>query len=96
MPILTDVKTALRRSSNTFDNEISNLINSARLDMVISGITQAKADDDTDALIKQAIILYCKAEFGYDNQESERFKATYIKLKEHLSLCPEYNTEVVP
>lgn len=91
--ILDDVKQSLRISStNTaFDVEIQDLIAASRLDMIQSGISALKVNDDTDALIKRAIITYCKAYFGYDNPDAERFTQSYIMLKQHLALASDYN-----
>ena len=41
---------------------------------------------DTEPLIKRAIILYCKANFGLDNKDSEKYQAAYNNLTERLSL----------
>ena len=63
--------------------------------MLISGVVKAKTLDDVDPLIKRAIILYCKANFGWDNPESERLQQSYVMLKMHMTLAANYNTEVV-
>lgn len=47
-----------------------------------------------DPLIKRAITVYCKAHFGWDNPEADRFAQSYIMLKQHLALSAEY-TEAV-
>jgi len=92
MPILNDIKTALRISINNtaFDSEITDLIAAARGDLMLAGILPAKANDDNDPLIKRAIVVYCKANFGYDNSEAERFQQSYDMLKAHLTLSLEY------
>lgn len=95
MAILNDVKQVLRITSTAFDAEIDDLIAAARQDLIISGIKQEKANDDEDALIKQAIKTYCKANFGWDNPDSEKLSESYVALKMHLSLTNEYRTEVV-
>ena len=46
---------------------------------------------DGDALIERAVITYCKAHFGYDNPEAERFEESYIKMKQHLMLYGDYH-----
>ena len=56
----------------------------------MSGITPFKANDDTDPLIKRAIILYTKAQFGYDNREAERFRRSYETLKKNLIITRDY------
>ena len=47
-----------------------------------------------DPLIKRAIIVYVKANFGWDNPDAERLQKSYDMLKTHLALSAEY-TEVV-
>lgn len=86
--MLEKVKNSLRVSGNAFDIEIADLIEAAKLDLKISGVVKIS---DTDALIQRAIIVYCKANFGYDNTEAERFQNSYDMLKQHLSLAGDYN-----
>ena len=75
-------------SSNVaFDDEIQDLIIAAKRDLNITGIINI---EEKDPLIKQAIIMYCKANFGLDNKDSEKYKITYEILKNRLSLCGEY------
>jgi len=91
MALLDDVKLALRITSSAFDSEIDDLIAAARADLKLSGVDPQKADaDDPDALIKRAIIIYCKAHFGLDNPEAERLQDAYDMLKAHLTLSREY------
>ena len=86
--MLDKVKLALRVSGDIFDMEIQDLIDAAKLDLNISGVVKT---DEKDALIQRAIIVYCKANFGYDNNEAERFQKSYDMLKQHLSLAGDYN-----
>ena len=89
MALLDDVKVALRISaSNTsFNTEINDLIGAAQRDLLVAGI---KVTDTADPLIKRAIVTYCKAHFGYDNPEAERFEKAYKAIKLHLMLSSEY------
>jgi uncharacterized phage protein (predicted DNA packaging) len=92
--MLTDVKLALRVTTNVFDAEIQDMIDAARLDLVQSGISSEKAEDETegvDPLIKRAITIYCKANFGYDNPDADRFNRSYVMLKQHMALASDYN-----
>lgn len=86
--ILEKVKLALRIKSNSLDLEIQDLIESAKADLNISGV---KNLDEEDPLIIQAIKTYCKANFGLDNKESEKYQNSYNLLKQSLSLCGDYN-----
>jgi uncharacterized phage protein (predicted DNA packaging) len=88
--MLNDVKTALRISHTAFDTEIMDLIEAARHDLTLSGISSDKTKDDSDPLIKRAIKTYCKANFGYDNPDANRFQESYDLLKQHLSLAGDY------
>lgn len=90
MALLDDVKLALRITSSAFDNEIEGLIEAAKADLRLSGVSDAKVKDENDPLISRAIVVYCKAHFGYDNPEAERFQQSYDMLKAHLTLSAEY------
>ena len=86
--MLQDVKSSVRIINNKFDVELLYLIEAAKTDLLIAGVTK---NDEDDPLIKRAIILYCKANFGLDNKDSEKYQNSYENLKEKLSLCGDYN-----
>lgn len=85
--MLESIKLALRIKSSAFDTEIVELIASAKVDLKISGIVNT---DEVDPLIAQAVKIYCKANFG-ENKDSEKYQRSYDMLKQHLSLCGDYN-----
>ena len=85
------VKQALRIDGNESDTEVDDLIEAAKLDLTIAGITA----DETDPLIKRAIIVYCKANYGYEDVAmAERFERSYISLKQHLCLSEDHMVTV--
>lgn len=90
MGLIDSVKLALRVSATAFDGEINDLISAARQDLILSGILTSKANNEEDALIKRAIIVYVKAHFGFDNPDHERLLAAYDLLKSHLTLAGDY------
>ena len=90
MALLDDVKKALRISDAEYNTEVQDLIDSARLDLKITGILEEKILD-TDALIKRAITVYCKANFGYNNPDADKLTQSYLSLKSHLVLSGDYN-----
>ncbi len=90
MALLDDVKRELRISSTAFDTEVLDLIESAKMDLMQSGIVETKIVE-TDPLIKRAIVFYCKAYFGYDNPDAQRFYDSYRMLETHLALSGDYN-----
>lgn len=88
--MLEDVKKALRVSNSAFDDEIQDLIDEARADLIQAGLSPDIVNTD-DPLIKRAIKTYCKAEFGIDNPQADRFRDAYVMIKQHLSLAGDYN-----
>lgn len=90
---LDDVKTLLRITNTAFDIEINDLMEAAKYDLILAGVTSAKANDDTDALIKRAVSVYVKANFGWANPDAEKLHISYEMLRNHLSMSVEYNTE---
>ena len=91
MALIDDVKKTLRLNGNAADVEVQDLINAAKADLSLVGITTV---DEADTLIKRAITLYCKANYGYDNPEAARFQDSYEMLKAHLSISTEYTQAV--
>ena len=88
--MLEAVKTSLRVNGTDLDVEITDLIEAAKADLMLSGVIKEKIVE-TDPLIKRAVIIYCKAHFGYEDVKmSERFEQSYISLKQHLTLSQEY------
>lgn len=85
--MLEKIKQVLRinTSIKAYDTEINDLIEACELDLKLSGIASSLIKDD-DPLIRQAIITYCKAYFGYDNPDSEKFKESYSLLKQYLAI----------
>jgi len=88
--MLEDVKVALRISNIAYDVEISDLIESARSDLILSGVTDTKANSNTDALIKRAILVHVKANFGFANPDAERLQQSYEAIRNHLSSSLDY------
>lgn len=90
MALLDDIKISLRVGTAALDGEIGDLIDAVKTELILSGILSAKVDDESDALIKRAVTLYCKANFGYNNPDAEKLQRSYDLLKSHLALSAEY------
>lgn len=88
--MLEVVKQALRIRSDSLNDEVLELIESAKLDMSVAGV---KKIDTNDKLIRRAIIIYCKANHGLDNKDSEKYQKSYDILIQRLALCGDYNVE---
>ena len=85
MALIDDVKKTLRVSNTAHDTEISDLIDAAKKDLEVAGLDETLVVE-TNFAIKHAIILYCKAFFGYDNSDAERLFESYEKAKIQLVL----------
>lgn len=85
--MLDKIKKSLRISTSHFDDEINDLILAAERDLEISGVVKI---DRMDPLIIRAVTVYCKANFGIDNPDSEKLQQSYVMLKQHLSLAGDY------
>lgn len=92
MALIDDVKVNLRISTTAFDDaEIQPLIDACKIDLKNSGVHGSRIDD-ADPLIKRAVTLYCKANFG-SNPNAEKLNNSYELLKISLALAGDYNTE---
>jgi uncharacterized phage protein (predicted DNA packaging) len=88
--LIDDVKAALRVDGNDHDGELSDLIAAAQADLTLSGVDPDKARDETDPLIKRAVIAYVRAHFEWDHPNTERLQTAYDMIKAHLSLSGDY------
>lgn len=92
--MLEQVKKYLRITATTFDDEIADLIEACKSDMELVGISPTTIQTQ-DVLIKRAIVTYCKAYFGIDNPDREKFIESYESLRNHLSIANEYSNYFV-
>lgn len=84
--MLDKVKLALRITTDAFDDELSDLISAARLDLGIAGVV---VPEEIDALVGRAIITYCRVHFGAP-EEYDRLKAAYDEQKAQLMTATGY------
>lgn len=87
--LILKLKNAIRVKSDSANEELEDLTEACLLDLKISGVS---ITDQTDALFRQALKLYCKAYYGYDD-DSEKFKAAYAALKDSMALSGDYREE---
>ena len=83
--MLTNCKTAMRITTDAFDNEISSYINAAELDLGIAGVVYEAVDD----LVQKAIITYVRMSFG-NPPNYDRLKAAYDEQKAQLQTATGY------
>ena len=89
--MLDAVKMALRITTNAFDSEISGLIEAARLDLRVAGVVLPA---ELDALVRTAIITYCRMRFGQPD-DYDRLKRAYDEQKAQLATCTGYTNWLV-
>ena len=89
--MLEKIKQSLRIDGNDHDDELNDLISAAKREIVEAGADKTKVID-TDELIIRACTLYCKANFGYDD-EKERFTQIFERLLIKLALLGSYKVE---
>ncbi len=87
---LSAFRQALRITSEDFDGELADLIRAARRDLSLGGVLPTRAEDETDPLVKRAVMTYVKAEFGLDNEDADSYRAAYHRLKTALALATDY------
>ena len=83
--MLTNCKTAMRITTDAFDDEISTYINAAELDLGIAGVVYEAVDD----LVQKAIITYVRMSFG-NPPNYDRLKAAYDEQKAQLQTATGY------
>lgn len=86
MALIDDIKLSLRIKNTAYDTEIQDLIDACKIDLNIAGVQEV---DETEPLTAQAIKLYCKGNFGYD-ENSEKFQQAYESLKIVMALASDY------
>ena len=84
--MLNKVKMALRITTDAFDDELTDLIAAALLDLGIAGVV---IPDDMDALVGRAVITYCRVHFGQPD-EYDRLKKSYDEQKAQLMVATGY------
>lgn len=87
MALLDEMRTRLRVTTTLTDDEIEGEIYAAIADMRRCGVKDSLLDDPSP-LVKHAIALYCKAYYGYDNNEREQFVIAYER-----TLCDLLNSK---
>lgn len=81
--LFDNCKSSLRIVDNAFDNELLSIIDACFQDLSVSGVNPDR--ESVEPLIAQAVVFYCKANFGF-REDSEKYKKRYDDLKTLLSL----------
>lgn len=84
--MLNKVKMALRITTSAYDDELTDLIEAAKVDLGIAGVV---VPNQFDAIVSRAIITYCKMSFGLP-EDYDRLKKSYDEQKAQLSNATGY------
>lgn len=84
--LIAAAKVAARVSNTAYDLQISNLLDSAMLDMGVAGV---EIPETLDALVETAAITYVLMHFGQPD-EYDRLKRSYDEQKAQLVTCTGY------
>lgn len=90
MTLLDEIRLSLGITHQKLDTEIQAAIQAGKQELSIAGV---RVMDEQDALITQAVKIYCRWYFNYQGQ-AERHRQAFDGMKQALSLCGDYN-EVV-
>ena len=83
MALIDEARVWLRVSGEYTDTEIQDMLDEAIADMDRCGVRDELLEDITP-LVKGAMREYVKAHYGYDNDEANRFKASYDLMLANL------------
>ena len=83
------VKLALRIKHNKLDSEITDLIEAALADLGLAGVAVGNNDD---ALLLEAVKMYCRAKMTTDTALSELYEERYDKQKSLFMVSGKYGT----
>jgi len=100
MAILEDAKLRLRLSIVKFDTEVQDLIDAGVADLVQGGVIQSVMDawvtaPDSDKLLKRAIMIYVKNNFGWNNPDYQQLNDAWKVIKGEITLSDKYIKEVI-
>jgi hypothetical protein len=84
--LINKTKMALRINSTAYDEQISDLIQAAQLDLGIAGVV---LPEELDALCRTAVITYVCLHFGQP-EDYDRLKQSYDEQKAQLKTATGY------
>ena len=86
--LIESAKLAGRITTNAYDSQIEDLLETALLDLGVAGVV---IPEDMGGLVRQAAINFFLMRFG-DPDNYDRLKASYDEQKAQLVTCTGYTT----
>lgn len=91
---LAKVRRAVRRNQSTdVDAELTDIIEECRRDLILLGVRESKANDETDSLILGAVRCFARWKFGLSNEDADKNREDYMQLRDELRRRVEYIEE---
>lgn len=82
--MLEKIKNAVRANGSASEDEIEGLIAAALAEIQTA---TGSAPNQSDPLVVQAVVCYCKAYYGYDDPTTaDRFRLAFDSLKAQLAV----------
>lgn len=92
---LTKIRRCVRRNSSVdIDAELTEIIESGRLELQSVGILSTKANDENDGLVLNALKCYARWKFGVSNEEAEQNKNDFYDSREGMRYQTAYTVAV--
>lgn len=95
MALIDDVKTVIRISHARLNDDITRNIATAKLELKRLGISEAKANDETDKLITEAIITYCQYKYASNEKLQDGYLESWQYQTDNLRKSSDYKAVIV-
>lgn len=87
--MLDKIKKALRIKTDAYNDELTNLMRAGLIDLGFGGAMSEVLTEDADEIVTQAVITYCKMNFGLP-EDYDRLKRSYDEQKAQLGTATGY------
>lgn len=87
--MLDKIKKALRIKTDAYNDELTNLMKAGLIDLGFGGASRDVLLEDADEVVTQAVITYCKMNFGLP-EDYDRLKRSYDEQKAQLGTATGY------
>lgn len=87
--MLDKIKKALRIKTDAYNDELTNLMKAGLIDLGFGGASRDVLLEDADEVVTQAVITYCKMNFGFP-EDYDRLKRSYDEQKAQLGTATGY------
>lgn len=87
--MLDKIKMALRIKTDAYNDELTELMRAGLIDLGFGGAMNEVLTEDADPVVTQAVITYCKMNFGLP-EDYDRLKKSYDEQKAQLGTATGY------